>query len=81
MNAGREYVVPDDRSLVNWKKSPAALFRTSTSLPPAKGVTFASCVQVLHTLQVRHPPMIRDVAWGAYGAASASERTGTPLRR
>jgi hypothetical protein len=25
----------------NWKKSPAALFRTLASLPPVKGATFA----------------------------------------
>src|SRR6266446_10242959 len=31
------------RRLVNWKKWPAALFRTVAPLPPAKGVTFAGC--------------------------------------
>jgi hypothetical protein len=29
--------------LVHWKKSPAALFRTSASFPLAKSVVFASC--------------------------------------
>src|SRR6185437_15763826 len=28
-------------AIVHWKKSPAALFRTSPSFPPAKGATFA----------------------------------------
>jgi flagellar P-ring protein precursor FlgI len=30
-------------ALLHWKKSPAALFRTLASLPPAKGATFAGC--------------------------------------
>jgi hypothetical protein len=29
---------------INWKKSPAALFRTVASLPPAKDATFAGYV-------------------------------------
>src|SRR5260221_12947651 len=33
-----------DAPLVHWKKSPAALFRTSASFPLAKSVVFASCV-------------------------------------
>src|ERR1700719_3569425 len=33
----------DSTPLVNWKKSPAALFRTSASFPLAKSVIFASC--------------------------------------
>jgi hypothetical protein len=32
--------------IVDRKKSPAALFRTVASVPPAKGVTFAGCAAV-----------------------------------
>src|SRR6266700_7496795 len=36
--------LPHRSILVHWKKSPAALFRTSASFPLAKSVVFASCV-------------------------------------
>jgi hypothetical protein len=29
--------------LVDWKNTPAALFRTSAPFPPAKSVVFAGC--------------------------------------
>jgi iron complex outermembrane recepter protein len=45
-------------SLVHWKKSPAALFRTSAPFSPAKSVVFAGCAS--------GPTQVRQVARGSY---------------
>src|SRR5260221_123407 len=41
---GGPWCAPCSASLVHWKRSPAALFRTLASFPLAKRVVFASCV-------------------------------------
>jgi cytoskeletal protein CcmA (bactofilin family) len=72
-------ILANSTPLVHWKKSPAALFRTSASLPAAKGATFAACLIIL----LRFSPAVGDakLVTVPLGRIGYLDRMSEPKRR